>query len=176
MDSLRPDPRNARKHSADQIATLAKLIQRFGFTAPLIVTAEGGLVAGHGRLEAARRLGMAEVPILRAPDGWSEADVRAYMLADNQVALSAEWDDEMLREELRLLGTAGYDVSLTGFSEDELDRMLRAEADASTDSAVPDSSYKEQYGVIVICQSEKEQERIYDQLSSEGYSCRVVAT
>lgn len=119
IDALVPYARNARVHSDEQVAQIAASIREFGFTNPVLVDAEGGIIAGHGRVLAARRLGMREVPAIRV-DYMSEAQKRAYIIADNKLALNAGWDDELLALELGELGDLGLDLALTGFSEDEL--------------------------------------------------------
>jgi len=115
-DSLFPYARNARLHTNAQVEQLAKAIQRFGFTNPVIVDERGEIIAGHGRVMAARRLGLAEVPAVVIADGeWSEDDRKAYRIWDNQSALLAEWSPEMLRVELSALKLVGYELELTGF-------------------------------------------------------------
>jgi ParB-like chromosome segregation protein Spo0J len=120
---LKPAPRNARTHSAAQVEQLARSITAFGWTNPILVDERGGIIAGHGRIEAARKLGMAEVPTITLA-GLSAEQKRALVLADNQLALNAGWDAETLRLELGELGAAGFDVSLVGMSDAELDQIL----------------------------------------------------
>lgn len=128
-DAVRPAPRNARQHSKEQIRAIAGSIRRFGFTNPILVQGNLEIIAGHGRWEAARLLGMREVPVLRL-EGLSKADVRAYAIADNRLAEQATWDNEILLEQIDeiLLDEPDYDVTLTGFSAPELDE-LRIEQD-----------------------------------------------
>ena len=95
IDQLRPWPRNARIHSRKQIRQIAESIRRFGFTNPVLIDGENRILAGHGRVEAARELGMATAPCLRV-DHLSPAEKRAYVLADNKLALNAGWDEELL--------------------------------------------------------------------------------
>src|SRR5919112_1420809 len=110
--------RNARTHSEAQVAEIAASIREWGWTNPVLVDEEGTIIAGHGRVLAAERLGLAEVPVMVAR-GWSEAQKRAYILADNKLALNAGWNEELLGLELGDLGALGFDVSLTGFSDQE---------------------------------------------------------
>ncbi len=117
--TLIPYARNARTHSDAQVAQIAASIREFGFTNPVLVDAERGVIAGHGRLLAARKLGMTEVPTIELSH-LSAAQRRAYVLADNRLALSAGWDDDMLRIELGELQADGFDLALTGFGPDEL--------------------------------------------------------
>ncbi|MBL6459395.1 site-specific DNA-methyltransferase [Belnapia sp. T6] len=120
---LTPYARNARTHSEAQVAQIAASIREWGWTTPVLVDEVGSLIAGHGRVLAARQLGIAEVPVMVAR-GWSEAQKRAYILADNKLALNAGWDEELLRVDLSDLRGMGADLSLTGFSEDELASLL----------------------------------------------------
>lgn len=121
---LKPAQRNARNHSQKQIAQLAASIKQFGFTNPVLTDASGRIVAGHGRVAAANSLGLAEVPTL-ALSHLSEADLRAYALADNRLAEKSGWDEDLLRIELgELEMLVSYDLELTGFSTGEMDVMF----------------------------------------------------
>ncbi len=132
VSRLIPYARNARTHSDAQVAQIAASMREFGFTNPILVDEECGIIAGHGRLLAARKLGLSEVPVLVAR-GWSEAKKRAYILADNKLALNAGWDEELLRIELSDLRDMGADLSLIGFGEDELAALLVDGTDGLTD-------------------------------------------
>ena len=123
ITSLRPSPRNARKHPKKQIRQIAASITEFGFTNPILVDADGGVIAGHGRLEAAQQLGLAEVPV-RCLAHLSPAQVRAYVIADNRLAENAGWDHELLRVELEELADLDFDLQLTGFDTPALDGFL----------------------------------------------------
>jgi hypothetical protein len=116
---LIPYARNSRTHSDEQITQIAASIKEFGFLNPVIVDGENGIIAGHGRVMAAKKLGMTEVPVVEASH-LTEAQRRAYIIADNKLALNAGWDDEMLRVEFAELTEAGFDLNLTGFSLDEI--------------------------------------------------------
>lgn len=123
VDKLVPYARNARTHSDSQIAQLAASIREFGFTNPVLTDGDKGIIAGHGRVMAARKLGMATVPCIELSH-LTEPQRRAYILADNRLALSAGWDDEMLRVELADLKEMDFALDLTGFSVDEVDALL----------------------------------------------------
>ena len=113
---LEPYPHNARTHSDEQIARICNSIREFGWTNPILIDEDGGIIAGHGRAEAAKRLGIRSVPCLRL----SELDAdqrRAYVIADNKLALDAGWDMDLLRLELGDLREVGFDLTLTGFDE-----------------------------------------------------------
>ena len=131
LSELRPSPRNARTHSQKQIRQIAKSIKRFGFTNPILVDDQGYVIAGHGRLEAAKQLGLKSVPTL-ALSHLSAKERRAYMLADNKIALNAGWDQDILALELQELIEVDFDVELTGFSIAETDLIIESSKEAST--------------------------------------------
>ena len=112
--ALIPYARNARTHSEEQVAQIAASIREFGWTNPILVDGDNGIIAGHGRLLAARKLGMTTVPVIELA-GMSEAEKRAYILADNKLALNAGWDEAMLAAEIGDLQGLGFDLALTGF-------------------------------------------------------------
>lgn len=122
---LRPWPKNARTHSKKQIRQIAESIRRFGFTNPILIDREGMILAGHGRVEAAKSLGMATVPCLRL-ETLMAAEKRAYVIADNKLALNAGWDEELLAEELSALMELDldFDIAVTGFSIPEIDALI----------------------------------------------------
>lgn len=119
---LIPYARNSRTHSDAQVAQIAASIKEFGWTNPVLIDAGGGIIAGHGRVLAARKLGMTDVPCIRL-DHLSDAQKRALIIADNRLALSAGWDDEMLRVELEDLADADFDLDVLGFDDDELAKL-----------------------------------------------------
>lgn len=122
VDRLRPYERNARTHGDAQLAQLAASIQEFGFTAPILVDSEDGILAGHGRLAAARLVGMEQVPVV-VLDHLTPEQRRTYVLADNKLAENAGWDEERLAAELGELLEADFDLSVLGFGEDDLRRL-----------------------------------------------------
>lgn len=123
LSRLKPYERNARTHSAEQVAQIAASIVEFGFTNPLLVDSSDGIIAGHGRLQAAQELGLSTVPVV-VLDHLSDRQRRAYILADNQLALNAGWDLELLRTELQDLVADDFDLSVIGFSDEELSDLL----------------------------------------------------
>jgi ParB-like nuclease domain len=132
IDRLIPYAKNSRTHSEAQIAQLAASMKEWGWTNPVLADEEGGLIAGEGRLLAARQLGYTEVPVMVAR-GWSDAQKRAYVIADNQLALNAGWDRELLGLELGELKLGGFDLALTGFGELELGDLLADRTQGLTD-------------------------------------------
>jgi len=135
--ALAPDPRNARTHSGRQVEQIRRSIEAFGFTNPILADPGGKIIAGHGRLQAAKALGLAEVPVITLT-GLSEAQQRALLIADNKIALNAGWDLEILQGELGALSSLDLDidVTLTGFSTGEIDVILRETTDPD-DEVIP---------------------------------------
>jgi len=123
IEKLVPYAKNSRTHSDDQIAQLAASIKEWGFTSAILVDEDGGIIAGHGRVMAARKLGLASLPVMVAA-GWTDAQKRAYVIADNKLALNAGWDNELLALELGELGDAGFDLELTGFTDEEIKALM----------------------------------------------------
>lgn len=126
IESLIPYARNARKHSAEQVAQIAASMKEWGWTNPVLIDEGGTLIAGHGRVLAARKLGIDSIPCMIAR-GWNESQKRAYVLADNQLALNAEWDNDLLKVEIEELKLDGFDLDLMGFGN--LDEILGVEDD-----------------------------------------------
>jgi DNA modification methylase len=140
VGGLKPYPGNARTHSRRQLRQIADSIKRFGFTNPVLISDEGEIVAGHGRVLAARELGLQTVPTLRLSH-LSAEERRAYVLADNKLALNAGWDIEILSIELQTLIDLDFDVTLTGFSLAEVDLTLdQARAQATTGVDAPEDA------------------------------------
>lgn len=130
--SLVPYAKNSRTHSDEQVAQIAASIREWGWTTPVLVDEDGGIIAGHGRVMAARKLGIDDVPVMVAR-GWTEAQRQAYVIADNKLALNAGWDNAMLTAELKGLGELGFDLALTGFSDLELGALLADKTEGLTD-------------------------------------------
>jgi len=138
VQDLIPYANNARTHSDAQVAQIAASIREFGFTNPILTDGVRGIIAGHGRLLAARKLGMETVPIIELSH-LTPAQRRAYVLADNRLALSAGWDADLLRLELGALQADGFDLSLTGFDIGEIDALFALTTDGLTDpDHIPD--------------------------------------
>lgn len=130
--ALIPFARNSRTHSDQQVAQIAASIREFGWTNPILVDGSNGIIAGHGRLAAARKLGVTEIPVI-VLDHLTDAQKRALVIADNKLALNAGWDMDLLSSEIEGLGSEGFDLSLLGFSDDELAAMLAEKTEGLTD-------------------------------------------
>lgn len=170
IENLIPYARNSRTHSDSQVAQIAASIKEFGFTNPVLIDEDGGIIAGHGRVMAARKLGLDSVPAIRL--GYlTEAQKRAYVIADNKLALNAGWDDEMLKLEIQELADLEFDLKLLGFDDIELAKLFDQLEDEEKE--LKEESYSEVFNVIVECADESEQEKVFNRLDSEGYKCRV---
>ena len=123
IESLIPYARNSRTHSDAQVAQIAASIKEFGWTNPVLIDAEGGIIAGHGRIMAGRKLNITEAPCI-VLDGLTEAQRRAYVIADNKLALNAGWDIDLLKIELKDLDAEKFDLTLTGFEIGELTTLF----------------------------------------------------
>ena len=168
IDSIKPYKRNAKLHPDEQIEQICNSIKETGFNDPIGVW-KNEVCEGHGRLLAAKKLGMKEVPIIRL-DELTDEQRRAYALAHNRLTMNSGFDIELLDMELAEIET--IDMALLGFDDD---KQEGAEDQPAEPSREPSFNYKEQYGVIVMCKDEQEQEAVYNRLAEEGYECKVVA-
>lgn len=165
-----PYARNSRTHSEEQVAQIAASIKEFGWTNPILIDGENGIIAGHGRLMAARKLGYTEVPTIELSD-LTEAQKKAYIIADNRLALNAGWDDDLLKLEIQELSELNFNLDLLGFDAIELAKMFDDLQDEENE--LKEEKYSEVFNIIVECKDEHEQEKIFNRLDSEGYKCRV---
>ena len=167
IDEIIPYVNNPRNND-DAVDNVAASIKEFGFKVPIILDKENVIVTGHTRLKAAKKLGLKKIPCIYASD-LTEQQIKAFRLADNKVAEFATWDLEKL--ELELEGISELEMVGFGFEPIGADDESKEPAGA-TES---DFNYESQYGVIVMCKDEAEQEQIYNRLVEEGYECKVVA-
>jgi DNA modification methylase len=138
IDDLIPYINNSRTHSDEQVAQIAASIKEFGWTNPVLMDGENGIIAGHGRVLAARKLGQTEIPVIEL-EHLSDVQKRAYIIADNKLALNAGWSEDILALELKDIEELGFDISLTGFSQDEINDLMPEKVDGLTDEdAVPE--------------------------------------
>ena len=166
IDRLKPYKNNARTHSEEQVNKIVRSIEEFGFINPVLIDGDYGIIAGHGRVMAAKKMGMKEVPCLFVED-LTEAQKRAYIIADNKLALAAGWDEELLQFELAELQEMDFDITLTGFDVDYL------YADELQERKDISETLKEEFKLIVDCTDEKNLQELYERLSKEGYECRI---
>lgn len=166
---LIPYINNSRTHSDHQVQQVASSIKEFGFTNPILIDEGDGIIAGHGRLMAAQKLGLDEVPTITL-EGLTEAQRKAYVIADNKLALNADWDYELLKIEVENIAQ-DIDLSLLGFDDQELANIIDGLSEDS--SELKEESYSEVFNIIVSCENEGHQERVYNELLEKGYSCQV---
>lgn len=171
IQDLIPYARNSRTHSDAQVAQIAASIKEFGWTNPVLLDGKNGIIAGHGRVMAAQKLGETEVPTIELSH-MDENQKRAYIIADNKLALNAGWDNEMLALEVADLKDAGYDLGLTGFSLDEI-AALNGDADIDEDFKEP---IDESRNLLMIeCQGERELETLYEEMQQRGFECKILS-
>lgn len=172
-ESLIPYARNSRTHSPEQVAQIAASIREFGFTNPVLVDEQQTIIAGHGRVLAAQKLGLPEVPTITLA-GLSDAQRRAYVIADNKIALNAGWDFEVLEAEIRALGEEDFNLKLLGFDEKELEAIIDAEGadDVGDDDEPKDESRNL---LLVECVSERELETLFEELQGRGLQVKVMS-
>ena len=155
ISKLVPYVNNARTHSSEQINKLRASLREFGFINPVIIDREFGIIAGHGRVMAAREEGIAEVPCVFV-DHLTEAQKKAYILADNRMAMDAGWDEELLRVEIEALQGADFDVGVTGFDDKEIADLFKTDSDKVEDddfdltAALEKASFVEEGDVWVV--------------------------
>lgn len=161
--------RNPRKndHAVDKIAAA---IKEYGFRVPIVAKSDGLVVDGHLRLKAAKKLGLAQVPVILADD-MTDAQIKAFRLSVNRVAQEAQWDLDLLKIELQDLDAEGFDLSLTGFEVNELSAMF----DPEEEDELPDQQNLEAvFEVAVECNDETQQETVFNLLTQQGYKCRIL--
>jgi len=169
---LIPYTNNAKEHPEEQVKKIASSIKNYGWDQPIVVDGENEIIKGHGRLQAAELLGLSEVPVIKRED-LTEAEAKASRIADNKTAESA-WIDDVLETEIDILAQEDeIEMDSLGFDDDEIDDLLQP------DDALPEPAEEEalgleaEYEVIIECNDELEQERVYDELTTEGYECRL---
>ena len=171
IQDLIPYARNSRTHSDAQVAQIAASIKEFGWTNPVLLDGENGIIAGHGRVMAAHKLGETEVPTIELSH-MDENQKRAYIIADNKLALNAGWDNEMLELEINDLKDAGYDLGLTGFSMDELS-ALNPNDEIEDDFKEPTDESRNL--LMIECQGEHELEKLFEEMQQRGFECKILS-
>jgi ParB-like chromosome segregation protein Spo0J len=173
VSELIPYARNSRTHSKAQVSQIAASIKEFGFTNPILIDEENMIIAGHGRVLAAEKLGLEHVPTIKLPH-LNEIQKRAYILADNKLALNADWDEDLLKNELADLSIAEYDISVIGFSDKEL-KAFNIETDLEN-NLIEESveEKKKEFLIVVTCVDEDEQKTIFESLVEQGIECKLI--
>ena len=169
---LQPYSMNSRIHSDQQINQIINSIKEFGFTNPCLIDEKNNLIAGHGRVEAAKKLGFIDIPCI-VIDKLTEAQRKTLIIADNKLALNADWDFDLLKTEFEFLTNHDFNLELTGFDSKEIDAIFsESEEKDLTDYS---DSFSEKHQVVIDCIGEREQKILYDRLTKEGYACKVMS-
>lgn len=165
VEDLIPYARNARTHSDEQVTQIASSIKEFGFCNPILLDGENGVIAGHGRLLAAKKLGLKQVPCIELA-GLTKTQKQAYILADNKIALNSGWDEDFVRLELDELKEQGFDIASLGLDSinDEISEAL------DTPESV---DYESKCSILIECDSEEQQERLFEEFQRRGLQCRL---
>lgn len=169
INDLKEYENNSRTHSEEQITQIVNSIKEFGFTNPILIDNKNLIIAGHGRLLAAKKLDIKEVPTI-VLNNLSEEQKKAYIIADNQLAMNAGWDFEMLKNEIMTI-TDDIDLNLLGFNEQELANII--DGLELIEPELQEQEYKEVFNVIINCEDENHQEKTYNELQEKGYECQV---
>lgn len=170
LSSLNAYKNNSRIHSDKQISQIVSSMKEFGITNPVLIDENSTIIAGHCRVLAATKLGMEDIPCVELI-GLTESQKKAYVVADNQLALNATWDIDMLKLEVEELKELDFDVDLLGFDDDFLDNLDPLETEE--DNVLKEDEYSEKFSLIIDCDDELHQEVTFKKLCSEGYSCQV---
>jgi ParB-like chromosome segregation protein Spo0J len=168
---LIPYINNARTHSESQINQIAASIKEFGFRNPILVDGENGIIAGHGRVMAAKKLGLTTIPYIDCSD-LTEAQKKAYIIADNKIALNAGWDEELLKLELEDIEVSDIDMELLGFSDEELKRLIGVEDADTEEGEITDDGNRNLLLVEFI--NESELQKIFEELKERGFECKIM--
>lgn len=169
INDLKEYENNSRTHSEEQITQIVNSIKEFGFTNPILIDNKNLIIAGHGRLLAAKKLDLKEVPTI-VLNNLSEEQKKAYIIADNQLAMNAGWDFEMLKNEIMTIAD-DIDLNLLGFNEQELANII--DGLELIEPELQEQEYKEVFNVIINCEDENHQEKTYNELQEKGYQCQV---
>jgi len=162
---LEPNKNNSRTHSDEQVKQISVSIIEFGFTNPILIDENNGIMAGHGRLLAAKLLNIDKVPCIKLSN-LSETQKKAYIIADNQLALNAGWDLDLLKLEIDDLSKLDFDISLLGFDDDFFS--------VNNKETTPDNyDYVQVFNIVIEANDEQHQQSIYNKLTKEGFKCQV---
>lgn len=172
IEKLIPYARNSRTHSDDQVAQIAASIKEFGWTNPILVDGEAGIIAGHGRLAAARKLGLKKIPVIELSH-LTPTQKKALIIADNKLALNAGWDNDMLALEFEELKIEGFDLDLLGFDETEINKLNENENyDDDEIKEVKDDGNRNLLLIETI--SEIELQKLFNELNERGFQCKIM--
>lgn len=164
--------KNSRTHSDAQIAQLVASLREFGFTNPILIDGKNGIIAGHGRLKAAQELGYDSVPTIELSE-LTDEQRRAYVIADNKLALNAGWDNDLLAFELQDLQDAGFDLGLTGFSDSEIKALNFDNSEVEDDFKEPTDENRNL--LMIECEGERELEKLFEEMKNRGFECKILS-
>lgn len=168
MDTIHEDPRNARSHNDRNLATIRKSLETYGQVKPIVVNADGSILAGNGLYRAAKALGWTEIAAVHVK--FDEDYAKGYAVMDNQSATLAEWDLPNLKDILQELDNGAFDMEATGFTEDEIEKMMTA----VHEDAGKTMNEGLQYQIIVTCDSEAHQAQMLEELEGRGLKCQAL--
>lgn len=174
IQELIPYANNTRTHSDNQVSQIASSIKEFGFTNPVLIDEQGGIIAGHGRVMGAKLLQLDEVPTITL-SGLTEAQVKAYIIADNKIGLNSGWDEELLKVELSGLSDMGYALDVIGFNIDELNNLelgFDEEIEEDFFSDEEDQSQEDKIKLSVVCDNDTDKQQLKEELLSRGFLCQ----
>jgi ParB-like chromosome segregation protein Spo0J len=169
---LIPYARNSRTHDEAQIAQIAASIKEFGWTNPILLDGENGIIAGHGRVMAAQKLNEDKVPTIELAH-LNDIQKRAYIIADNKLALNSGWDNEMLQLEMETLQDAGYGIDVLGFDDKEL-KALFGNLD-NVDDDVKEPVDESRNLLMIECEGERELETLFEEMQKRGFECKILS-
>jgi ParB-like chromosome segregation protein Spo0J len=171
IEKLIPYARNSRTHSDDQVAQIAASIKEFGWTNPILVDGEAGIIAGHGRLAAARKLGLKKIPVIELSH-LTPTQKKALIIADNKLALNAGWDSDMLALEFEELNIEGFDLDLLGFDESEINKLNQDENYDDEIKEIKDDGNRNLLLIETI--NEIELQKLFNELNERGFQCKIM--
>jgi ParB-like chromosome segregation protein Spo0J len=171
IEDLIPYAMNARTHSDAQVAQIAGSIKEFGFNNPVLIDAENGLIAGHGRVMAGRKLGLKQVPAIRLGH-LTDTQKKAFILADNKIALNSGWDYELLKVEVELLSNEDFNLDLLGFEVNELNTILGIEEQIKDEKEIVDDGNRNL--LLVEFDNEIELENLFNEMQERGFNCKIM--
>jgi len=169
--TLKAHPKNSRRHTARQIDMLGASLEKFGFAKPVLIDEDDTIIAGHGAVQAAIKIGMAQVPVIVAVN-WSDEDKRAYLIADNRLHDLSAWDKNLLALEIGSLQKLGVDLKPIGFDKTSSMQALRRATTQSDAEMVLGEGFT--YSVVVACTSEQHQRDVLERFEREGLKCRAL--
>jgi ParB-like chromosome segregation protein Spo0J len=170
IEKLIPYARNSRTHSDEQVAQIAASIKEFGWTNPILIDGEAGIIAGHGRLAAARKLGLKKIPVIELSH-LSPTQKKALIIADNKLALNAGWDNDMLALEVEDLKLEGFDLELLGFDKNEIDKLFENEIDDEIKEVSDDGNRNL---LLIETITETELQKLFDEMKERGFECKIM--